>query len=114
MNREQEYRLLADNAFKRAVEEESAQLIAQWKILGAKYLELADQSKNIDARDTPNGRPVVSVPGRRTVRIEAPPDSAIPDKLMELGYRMRHHGQTTRTGPNGFTPARVFEVDLPI
>ena len=56
MNREQEYRLLADNAFKRAVEEESAQLIAQWKILGAKYLELADQSKNIDARDTPNGR----------------------------------------------------------
>ena len=55
MNREQEYRLLADNAFKRAVEEESAQLIAQWKILGAKYLELADQSKNIDARDTPNG-----------------------------------------------------------
>ena len=35
MNREQEYRLLADNAFKRAVEEESAQLIAQWKIVGA-------------------------------------------------------------------------------
>ena len=54
MNREQEYRLSADNAFKRAVEEESAQLIVQWKILGAKYLELADQSKNIDARDTPN------------------------------------------------------------
>ena len=42
------------------------------------------------------GGAVVSVPGRRTVRIEAPPDSAIPDKLMELGYRMRHHGQTTQ------------------
>ena len=45
MNREQEYRLLADNAFRRAVEEDSAQLMAQWKILGARYLELADQSK---------------------------------------------------------------------
>jgi hypothetical protein len=45
MNREQEYRLLADNAFTRAVEEDSAQLMAQWKILGARYLELADQSK---------------------------------------------------------------------
>jgi hypothetical protein len=45
MNREQEYRLLADNAFTHAVEEDSAQLMAQWKILGARYLELADQSK---------------------------------------------------------------------
>jgi hypothetical protein len=54
MNREQEYRLLADDAFKRAVEEESAQLVAQWKILGARYLELADQSKNIDMNDTFN------------------------------------------------------------
>jgi hypothetical protein len=45
MNREQEYRRLADNAFTRAVEEDSAQLMAQWKILGARYLELADQSK---------------------------------------------------------------------
>jgi hypothetical protein len=54
MNREQEYRLLADDAFKRAVEEESAQLMAQWKILGARYLELADQSENIDMNDTFN------------------------------------------------------------
>jgi hypothetical protein len=54
MNREQEYRRLADNAFTRAVEEDSAQLMAQWKILGARYLELADLSKNIDMNDTFN------------------------------------------------------------
>ena len=48
MNREQEYRRLADNAFTRAVEEDSAQLMAQWKILGARYLELAAQSNWID------------------------------------------------------------------
>ena len=57
---------------------------------------------------------VVSVPYRRTARIECPLDSVLPDKLAQLGYRVRHHGQITRTGPNGFTPAKVFEVDLPI
>src|SRR5262245_11709081 len=52
MNREQEYRQLASDVFKRASEEESAVLRAQWEILGARYLELADQSKRIDDNDT--------------------------------------------------------------
>jgi hypothetical protein len=52
MTREQEYRQLANSAFKHAAEEESAQLMAQWKILGARYLELADQSEKIDESDT--------------------------------------------------------------
>ena len=51
MTREQEYRQLANSAFNQAAEEESAQLMAQWKILGARYLELADQSKKIDENE---------------------------------------------------------------
>jgi hypothetical protein len=51
MGREQEYRQLANSAFKQAAEEESAQLMAQWKILGARYLELAVQSKSIAEND---------------------------------------------------------------
>jgi len=43
MARQQEYRQFANDAFKRAAEEESAQLMAQWKILGARYLELTQQ-----------------------------------------------------------------------
>ena len=45
MTREQEYRQLANSAFSQAAEEESAQLMAQWKILGARYLELADNRR---------------------------------------------------------------------
>jgi uncharacterized protein YxeA len=52
MTREQEYRQLANSAFSQAAEEESAQLMAQWKILGARYSELAHQSKKINENDT--------------------------------------------------------------
>jgi len=44
MSREREYRQLADDMFQRANNEECAELVAQWKILGARYLELAKQS----------------------------------------------------------------------
>jgi hypothetical protein len=46
MNRGKVYRQLANNVFKRAGEEEAALLSAQWKILGARYLELADQESD--------------------------------------------------------------------
>ena len=52
MHREQEYKHLADNAQKRGGEEQNAQLRAQWEILGATYLQLADQSKKIDDTGT--------------------------------------------------------------
>jgi hypothetical protein len=52
MKREQEYRHLADDVFKRGAEEQNAQLKAQWEILGCRYLELADQSKTIDENET--------------------------------------------------------------
>ena len=46
MNKEQMYRQLANSVFQRASEEDSAVLMAQWKILGARYLELADQESD--------------------------------------------------------------------
>ena len=51
MRREEEYRQLANDVWKRASEEQSAQLRAQWEILAASYTELA-QSKKIDENDT--------------------------------------------------------------
>ena len=48
MKREDEYKQLASDVLRRAGEEQDAQLRAQWEILGARYRELADQSKNID------------------------------------------------------------------
>jgi len=45
MKREDEYRQLANDVLRRASEEQSAQMRAQWEILGARYMELADQSK---------------------------------------------------------------------
>jgi uncharacterized protein (DUF1810 family) len=51
MNREQLYRQLANDVFRRAAEEENALLMAQWKILGGRYLELADQVNESDEKD---------------------------------------------------------------
>lgn len=51
MNREKVYTQLANDVFRRAAEEESAQLIAQWKILGSRYLELADQANELGEKD---------------------------------------------------------------
>jgi len=56
MHREHEYKYLADNARKRGGEEQNAQFRAQWEILAATYVQLADQSKKID--DTANYDPL--------------------------------------------------------
>ncbi len=45
MHREHEYKHLADNARKRGGEEQNAQFRAQWEILAATYVQLANQSK---------------------------------------------------------------------
>jgi len=52
MKREQEYRKLAENVLKRAADEHSAQMRAEWEILAARYLALASQSKKIEENDT--------------------------------------------------------------
>jgi hypothetical protein len=52
MKREDEYRQLANDVLRRASSEEhNAQLRAQWEILGARYMELANQSKKIGDTD---------------------------------------------------------------
>src|SRR5262245_24722439 len=51
VTRKQEYRQLAENVCHRAAEEENAQFAAQWRILGARYLELADQAKEPEEKD---------------------------------------------------------------
>ena len=48
MDREHEYKYLADNARKRGGEEQNAQFRAQWEILAATYVQL----KNIDDTGT--------------------------------------------------------------
>jgi hypothetical protein len=52
MRREDEYMQLADSARRRGGEEQNAQLKAQWEILAATYVQLADQSKKIDDTGT--------------------------------------------------------------
>jgi len=52
MKRQEEYEQLAENVRRRAAEEQSAQLRAQWEILAARYVELADQSKKVEENDT--------------------------------------------------------------
>jgi hypothetical protein len=54
MRRDQEYRQLADSARWRGGEEQSPLLRAQWEILAATYVHLADQSKKIDDTGTYN------------------------------------------------------------
>lgn len=44
MRREDEYRQLANSVRKRAGDEESAVIRAQWEILAGTYLRIADQS----------------------------------------------------------------------
>jgi len=44
MRREDEYRQLANSVRKRAGDEESALIRAQWEILAGTYVRLADQS----------------------------------------------------------------------
>jgi hypothetical protein len=44
---------------------------------------------------------VVSLPGLREIRIEAPQGSSLPAKLIELGYSPRICGSSTRITPTG-------------
>lgn len=52
MEREKEYRQLANDALQRVTKEENALLRAQWEILGARYTELAEQSTKLDENAT--------------------------------------------------------------
>jgi hypothetical protein len=64
-----------------------------------------------------NGGWVTSLPGTKHLRFEVRQDSALPAKLIEFGYSVRHSGTSTRiTGgaeDHGFTPVDIIELTLP-
>ena len=64
-----------------------------------------------------NGGWLTSLPGTKHLRFEVRRDSALPAKLIELGYAVRHAGTTKRaTGDaedQGFAPVDVIELTLP-
>jgi hypothetical protein len=53
MHREDEYKHLAKSTRQRGAEEQNALLRAQWEILAATYVRLADQSKKVGNTGTP-------------------------------------------------------------
>jgi hypothetical protein len=50
---------------------------------------------------TSNGGWVTGLPGAKHLRAEVPRGSALPAKLMEFGYSIRHCGAGTRLTPGG-------------
>ena len=63
-----------------------------------------------------NGGNVVSPPGTKRLRVELPQNSALPARLLELGYPVRAAGITTRitggTENHGFMPVDIIEFTL--
>lgn len=59
-----------------------------------------------------NGGNVVSAPGGKSLRVEVPPGSPLPARLIEYGYNPRYCGVGTRLSP-GSTPEEIFRnVDI--
>src|SRR5262249_24365047 len=56
---------------------------------------------------------VVSQPGLRDMRIQIPKNSALPTKLVELGYSPRACGVGLRAEGGKFLPVDIIEIILP-
>jgi hypothetical protein len=62
---------------------------------------------------------VISLPGTKHLRVEVPQNSALPAKLSEFGYKVRHFGSGTRPSPTVdtseavFLPVDIIEITLP-
>lgn len=52
---------------------------------------------------------LVSVPGEPEIRIETLPNSALPEQLRELGYRLTDNGTGERILPSAITEAVLIE-----
>ena len=59
-----------------------------------------------------NGGFVVSVPGKKILRIEIEKTSALPSKLTEAGYRPIMAGSTMRTTTAGLQQFDIIEIDV--
>jgi hypothetical protein len=67
----------------------------------------------LNACVTAQGGWVVSPPGNKSIRIEAPEGSALPIRLAELGYKLQFRGTGTRNTSSGFVPVDIIETKLP-
>ena len=59
-----------------------------------------------------NGGHVTSLPGAKSIRVEAAKDSALPTKLAALGWNPIQCGASTRVTNGGIEPVDVIEVSL--
>ncbi len=56
---------------------------------------------------------LISSPAEKYLRIEVPNESALPDKLFDLGYDLRPAGANTRIVGGRFLPVRVYSFRIP-
>jgi hypothetical protein len=67
----------------------------------------------VNAFVTQQGGWVTSPPGTKRLRVEIQQDSALPARLLELGYSVRSAGIGTRITSGKFMPVEVIEIKLP-
>ena len=83
---------------------------------GAKAREAAQRRKTLLAAlgkfIHANGGWVTSVPGAKYVRADIRKDSALPVKLVDLGYDLRHCGVSTQIANGNFLPVDIIEITL--
>ena len=60
-----------------------------------------------------NGGWVVSIPGKKLVRVELPLGSSLPARLAEFGYTATHCTISTRLHRGTIMPVDVFQLSLP-
>jgi hypothetical protein len=71
-------------------------------------------TKAINEFVTEAGAWIVSPIGSKTMRVECPMGSTLPQQFRDLGYTVSDRGVTTRIIPSGqFATVNVIEIDLP-
>jgi hypothetical protein len=60
-----------------------------------------------------NGGWLVSSPSEAVLRIEARPDSDLPDKLFDLGFQLRPAGTGERIWGGRILPVSIFTFQIP-
>jgi hypothetical protein len=108
MRREDEYRRLSDSTRRRGYEEQNALMRAQWEILSATYVQLADQSKKTMT-------PAHITSGSRQNGIEETLRSKIKGQAMvtSLAHQPRRGRRDTRSGNNFAVWGRAACLSLP-
>jgi hypothetical protein len=61
-----------------------------------------------------NGGWLISLPTAKYLRIEAPNESELPDRLFDLSYELKPMGTKTRIATGRFMPVRVYAFQIPL